>query len=219
MELILRLDWKPWDWEGISRNPSITMEDAKNNPDKPWSFLGLSCNTNLTSDMFFKHFPRRDWDYNFVSQNPMINMDVLLQLPLLGRLPFMGWDWTALSQNPSITMEDIQNNPQLPWEWEAIFRNPNLTMDMVQSRHLSSDWNCWVSIGQHNKFVREKATYITTRIPELTGLSLLSMMEEDYDRHDGVFESNNPNLLVLQNEYLVSTILNYIILYEVEVEV
>ena len=29
---------KPWDWDGISLNPNITMKDIIDNPDKPWEW-------------------------------------------------------------------------------------------------------------------------------------------------------------------------------------
>jgi hypothetical protein len=35
---------KPWDWSGISSNPSITWDIIQANPDKPWDWSGISSN-------------------------------------------------------------------------------------------------------------------------------------------------------------------------------
>ena len=38
MEMIKENPDKPWNWNGISNNPNITMEMIKENPDKPWDW-------------------------------------------------------------------------------------------------------------------------------------------------------------------------------------
>ncbi len=42
--LILEFPDKPWDWDGLSRNPNITMKFVNSNPDKPWGWEWLSLN-------------------------------------------------------------------------------------------------------------------------------------------------------------------------------
>jgi hypothetical protein len=45
MKFILEHPDKPWDWEGISRNPNITMNDILEHPELPWNWYGFSSNT------------------------------------------------------------------------------------------------------------------------------------------------------------------------------
>ena len=38
--------------------------------------------------------------------------------------PNKPWNWNSISQNPNITMDIIRENPDKPWDWEYISRNP-----------------------------------------------------------------------------------------------
>ena len=49
---------KPWDWEGISRNPNITMEFIEANPDKDWNWHLISRTINLFPDTTLTKPPR-----------------------------------------------------------------------------------------------------------------------------------------------------------------
>jgi hypothetical protein len=40
---------KPWDWRELSRNKSITFQNVIDNPDKKWNWGGLSLNTSITT--------------------------------------------------------------------------------------------------------------------------------------------------------------------------
>jgi hypothetical protein len=41
---------KPWDWFGLSMNPSMTWDIVVSNPNKPWNWDRLSANPNTTID-------------------------------------------------------------------------------------------------------------------------------------------------------------------------
>lgn len=41
------------------------------------------------------------------------------------------WDWEFLSANPNIPIEYIIDNPNLPWSWLNVCENPNLTMQTL----------------------------------------------------------------------------------------
>lgn len=72
-ELILILERfpnKPWDCDDLSENPSITMEDILNHPEKPWKWRWerLSINPNLTMEFIETHMDK-DWDWSEISRN------------------------------------------------------------------------------------------------------------------------------------------------------
>ncbi len=61
---------KPWDWDGISENPSITFDMVQNNPDKPWDWNYISRNPNTTPQII-KDNPDKLWDWRDLSWNEM----------------------------------------------------------------------------------------------------------------------------------------------------
>ena len=67
-KLLLEFSDKPWNWNGLSCNPNITMNFVKANPDKPWDWNELSRNPNITMD-FVKANPDKPWDWDGLSWN------------------------------------------------------------------------------------------------------------------------------------------------------
>ena len=49
MEIIEKNSNKPWEWNGISRNPNL-MEIIEKYPNKPWNWNRISMNPNITID-------------------------------------------------------------------------------------------------------------------------------------------------------------------------
>ncbi|RKO84492.1 hypothetical protein BDK51DRAFT_48987 [Blyttiomyces helicus] len=126
MDIFKRNPDKPWGYDLLSDNPTITMDFVNANPDKPWSYYSLSSNPNITIDNVLAN-PDRPWDYEPMSCNPNITMDFVLANP------DKPWDWEQLSWNPNITMDIINANPDLPWDHCYVSRNPNNTMDIVKA--------------------------------------------------------------------------------------
>ena len=83
---------KPWNWNGISYNPNITMEIIKANPDKPWDWIGISYNPNITME-FVEDNPDKPWDWSGISYNPNITME------FIKANPDKPWNWNGISQN------------------------------------------------------------------------------------------------------------------------
>ena len=50
MDIIEKYPDKPWNMDGISRNPNITMDIIEKYPDKPWNWEFISCNPNITME-------------------------------------------------------------------------------------------------------------------------------------------------------------------------
>ena len=77
LELLLeKYPNKPWGWDGISRNPNITMEFIEKYPNKPWDWGGISMNPNITMEIFEKN-PNKPWDWSRISRNPNITMEFI----------------------------------------------------------------------------------------------------------------------------------------------
>ena len=132
-KLILKYPNKDWNWEGISKNPNISIEFIETYTDKPWCWkYGVSDNPNLTMD-FIEKFIDKQWDWVEISENLNITME------FIEAYPDKDWDWYSISRNPNITMDIIEKNPDKPWEWAGISINPNLTIKFVE-KHKPWDW-------------------------------------------------------------------------------
>jgi hypothetical protein len=54
---------KPWDWFGISANPTLSWGFIQKNPDKPWDWCFISENPNITWDIVQQN-PDKPWDWD-----------------------------------------------------------------------------------------------------------------------------------------------------------
>ena len=84
MEIIEKYPDKPWDWyDGICRNPNITMEFIeKHRYDHWWDWERISCNPNVTMEIIEKH-PDKPWKWGRkaghlgISNNPNITLEFI----------------------------------------------------------------------------------------------------------------------------------------------
>ena len=65
----------------LSKNPNITREIIKNNPDKPWDYYWLSQNPNITWDIV-QNNPNKSWDYSLFSKNPNITWEIVQKIQI-----------------------------------------------------------------------------------------------------------------------------------------
>lgn len=70
LEIILANPEKSWNWKYVSMNPNITCEIIRANPDKPWFWPNVSNNPNLTWE-FVRENIDKDWCWTYVGRNPM----------------------------------------------------------------------------------------------------------------------------------------------------
>ena len=63
---ILRNIDKPWSWNFLSRNPSITLDIVEANPDKPWDWRTLSRNKFTKAK---EEFEKRVLHQKFIQEN------------------------------------------------------------------------------------------------------------------------------------------------------
>ena len=57
-----------WNWGWISKNPNITMDIIRENPDKPWNWEWISWNPNITFDII-REKPDKPWNWEWISLN------------------------------------------------------------------------------------------------------------------------------------------------------
>ncbi len=102
-------------------------------PHKNWNYNYLSENPNITMK-YVKENPDKDWSYKYLSLNPNITMeDVKLN-------PDKEWNYYYLSRNPNITMKDVKLNPDKEWNYNYLSQNPNITMKDVKENP-NKNWN------------------------------------------------------------------------------
>ena len=64
-----------WNFDTLSKHPSITWDIVKANKELPWNYAKLSRNPNITWDIIQAN-PDKEWDYNNLSYNPNIGCDI-----------------------------------------------------------------------------------------------------------------------------------------------
>ena len=108
-----------WNWESLSRNPSITLDDVVAHPEymTKWSWEGLSLNPSINLK-FMLHNPECPWNWHNVSANPSISFADVLEHPEIE------WNWNMLSINPSIKWKDVLEHPDYEWNWYNLSSKP-----------------------------------------------------------------------------------------------
>ena len=101
------------DYKLISRNPNITMEIIKGNPDKPWDWYWMSNKPNITME-FIKENSDKPWDWDEISHHPFEKEKYEFIVKKL-RLRFMG----KLDYNESCLHEEIM---KVVWHPKNIHR-------------------------------------------------------------------------------------------------
>ena len=84
----------------LSKNPNITWEIVKDNPDEDWNWRGLSGNQNITLEIV-KDNINKDWSWNRLSYNPNITWEIVKDNP------DEDWYWGWLSSNPFTKNKEI----------------------------------------------------------------------------------------------------------------
>lgn len=107
-----------WDWQGLSRNPSL-----------PWSL-----------DFFNKYFDKWDWSGNGLSSNPNLSWTVDFIEKYHDR-----WDWPLLSENEGLpwSIELIERFIN-KWDYFGLLRNNAITEELnpvVKMRNLKIKGN------------------------------------------------------------------------------
>lgn len=109
-----------WEWEYISENPNIKMEDITNNPGLPWYWYKIDKNPNITLDFIIDNMDE-DWDWYSICKNLNITIDFINEVSDTQHfLDSNQENWRTIIQNLNIKIQDIINNPNKPWYWNQI---------------------------------------------------------------------------------------------------
>ena len=160
MKFVLENKDRIFVWTGISMNKNITMDMVKKYDSIiPWDYQGISANPNLTiRDVEQFYEKKEDLDWFEISKHPNINMDCITShrhfpwnskgmslnsnIPyyIVETHPFTQWDYDNLSLNPSIDMFDVRRNLTKPWSWNNLSSNPNIYIQFIR-KFIDRDWN------------------------------------------------------------------------------
>lgn len=132
---------KPWDWNHLSQNPSVTWDVIQKHLDKPWNWYYVSLKHSVTWDIIQQN-PDIPWHWKNISGNPSITLKIVQQNP------DKQWYWTTLSENPSVaTPEIVRQNPGERWSWSTLSRNSSITCKFV-TENLDKPWS-WFRLSSN----------------------------------------------------------------------
>jgi hypothetical protein len=104
---------KEWDWNSMSQNSGVTIDDIMAKPGLPWDWNSMSWhNPNITISDVVAHL-ELPWSWNGLSDNQRITIRDIISYP---GLP---WNWTIVSTRKYVYC-DIVNNIDLPWKWKQL---------------------------------------------------------------------------------------------------
>ncbi len=101
------------------------------NCDKPWDWYFLSINPNLSFQYVLDH-PELPWYWYGLSRD--VPFKYVLDHP---KLP---WNWYGLSENPNIPFQYVLDHPEKPWNWYGLSENPNIPFQCMLDH---PEFLCW----------------------------------------------------------------------------
>ena len=128
IEFILCHQDKNLNWQYLSQNPGINLDNIEQNINLPWDWEFISLNPNITINFILKYV-EKNWDWHYLTYNPNITMDIIEQNI---NLP---WDWNILAINPNINLEFILNH------MDKVNKNSNLSFKRKIKFHNENNMN------------------------------------------------------------------------------
>lgn len=109
-QFILQHPEFPWEWSnGVSFNPNVTLQDVINHPDKPWNFEGISRNKSITFQDYLTTHDQFKWNVNCVLRCPKIQFHHIVYL-LNNKDKYKvncSYIWYYVNENPNIKFLNI----------------------------------------------------------------------------------------------------------------
>lgn len=123
-----RLD-APWNWNRLTVNIGIKLEDIRNNQGLPWIGIELREDINLEMLLQFENFIKNKSD---VYLN--LSFEDLHKLPSTSLKPKTKKDYFTLSRNPNLTWKLIKvlNNNYKEWDIKYLSKHPGIPFKVIK---------------------------------------------------------------------------------------
>ena len=130
MDDVSKNSWLPWSYKSLSKNPNLTIAFVLNNPTKLWDWISISRNKSITikdinDNPEFENGSKIPWNYEGIWANPNITMQFILEKSNVLRY------WCIITRNKAITIENILAHPKLLWSGEGLALNPNINLEFI----------------------------------------------------------------------------------------
>lgn len=120
------------DWNVISENQNISMEDILNNENLDWNYDYVSNNPNINS-YYASIFLEKNISLNFYKLSNHIS-DIKFILKHKNK----NWNWNQLSK--IVNIKDIDKNINLKWNFSCISENLTVTIDFIR-KYFHKNWD------------------------------------------------------------------------------
>ena len=129
------------EWTQLPCNENFSINMIPLVPINAWNWHWVSSNPAVTMQDIINH-PEYPWDYFYVSLNPNLNFTFILKSPNIMNHPEYPWDFTCgVSNNPNLTINLINKYPNDRWDFYNVSCNPGITMqDIINHPEYPWDW-------------------------------------------------------------------------------
>ena len=158
------------DWNNLSCNKGISIDDMVNNPQLPWDYLHMLYHPsitmkdvisyydrsvwnrtkqstvclNITFEEVMNHNEKLKWNNEFICGNVVITKNDLIV--------YNEFSWNqSLSRNPSVTEEIIDYGKEIgiKWNYKNLSKNSNITLKYVLD-NIKEKWD-WFNLSKNLK--------------------------------------------------------------------
>jgi len=98
-----------------------------------YQIIKVSCNPNTSMEFIRTH--NLDWNYIWMSENPNLTLDYVLEHPNVT------WHYKDVGSNPNIQPAEFFACPELPWLLSDLSGNPNLTREDLNHKGERQSWD------------------------------------------------------------------------------
>ena len=125
------------DWNNLSRNKGISIEDIMNNPELPWNYVQMLFHPSITMKDIMKYYDRLFFG-SIEDSTVLSNITFEEVMTHNGNLK---WDNEFICGNVVITKNDLIVYSDFSWN-QSLSRNPNVTEEIIDyGKEIGIDWN------------------------------------------------------------------------------
>lgn len=139
-----------WNWNCVSRNPTLTHEFIIKYHDKQWNWDALGCNGILTIDLILQLYdkPIRNILMKVGSEYIPIND--------IEKHKHLDWNWWVISKNKTITTQFVENNICKKWNWDELGYKLDLAfIDKYHTMHPNLLNNIFYNSNITHEFIKK----------------------------------------------------------------